>query len=62
MLSAPQGWNIVNKNLFLPILIVRSYSKAPHGAPVCSVTILKYFCGKVIIFGSPKTTGRLVNW
>ena len=34
----PQGWNIVNKNVFLPILIVESYTKVPNEwAPVDSV-------------------------
>ena len=28
--QAPQGWNIVNKDLFLLLLIVGSYTKAPH--------------------------------
>ena len=27
----PQGWNIVNKDLFLPTLIVWSFTKAPRG-------------------------------
>ena len=35
----PEGWNIVNKNLFLPILIVGSYATAPlEWAPICLVT------------------------
>lgn len=34
-----QGWNVVNKNMFLPIQIVGSFIKASHGrAHVCSVT------------------------
>ena len=38
----PQGGNIVNRNLFLPALIVGSFTKAPHGrGPVCSL-ILPY--------------------
>ena len=36
----PQGWNIVNKNLFLPALISESFTKVPCGrTPVCLVTV-----------------------
>ena len=36
-----QGWNIVNKDLFLSALIVGSFTRAPRDrAPLCLVTIL----------------------
>ena len=36
----PQDWNIINKNLFLSILIVGSYTKVPcEQDPVCLVTV-----------------------
>ena len=28
-----QGWNVVNKDLFLPALLIGSFTKAPHGRP-----------------------------
>ena len=35
-----QGWTIVNKDTFLPALVVGSFIKVPHGhAPVCLVTL-----------------------
>ena len=35
-----QGWNVVNKDLFLPALIAGSYTNMPRErALVCSVTI-----------------------
>ena len=38
--KSSQGWNIVNKDLFLPALIVGSFTKVPLGwAPVCWVTV-----------------------
>lgn len=37
----PQGWNVVNKDLLLPVLIVGSYTKTTYErAPVCSLTVL----------------------
>ena len=43
----PQGWNPVNRNLFLSTLIVGSYTKAPREwAPVCLVTASEYFLKK----------------
>ena len=34
-----QGWNVVNKDPFLPALMVGSFTEAARGwAPVCSVT------------------------
>ena len=38
----PQGWRIVNKDLFLPIPIFGSCTKGPRGwNPLCSVTFLQ---------------------
>lgn len=37
----PESWNTVNKDLFLPVLIVGPYTKAPcQWAAVCLVTIV----------------------
>lgn len=34
-----RGWNVVNKTLLLPSLIVGSFTTVPHGwAPVCLIT------------------------
>ena len=38
-----QGWNVINKDLFLPALIVGSYTKATHEwAPAAWVTWGQY--------------------
>ena len=37
----PQGWNVVNKDMLLPTLIVRSFTKATHEwTLVCLPTVL----------------------
>ena len=41
--SPLQGWNIVNEDLSLPILIIGLFTKAPREwAPVCSVTLAQF--------------------